>query len=75
MAVNSDLIKLVEGAPDTVITLLSGEKLLVREGMAEVIAGVISFRRAILSTEPIGSSIPNSHLGHEHSFHRDHFHG
>ncbi len=31
LAVNSDLIKYVEEAPDTVITLLNGEKLVVRE--------------------------------------------
>ena len=31
LVVNSDLIKFVEQAPDTVITLLSGEKIVVRE--------------------------------------------
>jgi uncharacterized protein YlzI (FlbEa/FlbD family) len=59
LAVNSDLIKLVEGSPDTVLTLLSGEKLLVRESIEEVILRVIRFRRAILSTEPLGSSTPS----------------
>jgi flagellar protein FlbD len=48
MALNSDLIKLVEQAPDTVITLLSGEKIIVRETAQEVIARVICFRRAVL---------------------------
>ena len=31
VTVNSDLIKYVEQSPDTVITLLNGEKILVRE--------------------------------------------
>ena len=48
-ALNSDLIKYVEQAPDTVITLLSGEKLVVRETTEQVIERVLEFRRAIVS--------------------------
>src|SRR5208283_911467 len=49
LAVNSDLIKYVEQAPDTVITLLNGEKLVVRETTVQVIERVLEFRRAIVS--------------------------
>jgi len=49
LALNSDLIKYVEEAPDTVITLLSGEKLVVRETTGQVIERVLEFRRAIVS--------------------------
>jgi flagellar protein FlbD len=52
LAVNCDLIKYVEEAPDTVITLLNGEKLVVRETTAEVIECVRQFRRAVLTGEP-----------------------
>ena len=48
LALNSDLIKYVEEAPDTVITLLNGEKLVVRETARQVIERVLEFRRAIL---------------------------
>jgi uncharacterized protein YlzI (FlbEa/FlbD family) len=48
LVVNSDLIKFVEQAPDTVITLLSGEKIVVRESAQEVRDRVIQFRRAVL---------------------------
>ena len=48
LAVNSDLIKYVEEAPDTVITLLSGEKLVVRETTEQVIERVRDFRRSVL---------------------------
>ena len=48
LAINSDLIKFVEAAPDTVLTLVSGEKVVVREGVAEVIERVQEFRRSIL---------------------------
>jgi flagellar protein FlbD len=50
LAVNSDLIKYVEEAPDTVITLLNGEKLVVRETTGQVIERVRDFRRSVLIT-------------------------
>jgi flagellar protein FlbD len=46
--VNSDWIKFVEQAPDTVITLLNGEKIVVLETAAQVIDRVVEFRRRIL---------------------------
>jgi flagellar protein FlbD len=49
LVVNSDLIKFVEKAPDTVLTLVSGEKVIVRETTEEVLERVIAFRRAILA--------------------------
>jgi flagellar protein FlbD len=48
LAVNCDLIKYVEEAPDTVITLLNGEKLVVRETTEQVIERVRDFRRSVL---------------------------
>jgi uncharacterized protein YlzI (FlbEa/FlbD family) len=48
LMVNSDLIKFVEQAPDTVITLVNGEKILVRESSDEVVQRVVSFRQAVL---------------------------
>jgi len=58
LAVNSDLIKYVEEAPDTVITLLNGEKLVVRETTADVIVRVREFRRSILSADCLGPGAP-----------------
>lgn len=51
LVVNSDLIKFVEQAPDTVITLLNGEKILVRESAAEVTARVVRFRQRVLAAD------------------------
>ena len=48
LAVNSDLIKFIEQAPDTVITLITGEKIVVRESAADVLNRIIEFRRAVL---------------------------
>jgi flagellar protein FlbD len=48
LAVNSDLIKFVEQSPDTVITLVNGEKIVVRESAQDVLARIIEFRRSVL---------------------------
>jgi flagellar protein FlbD len=52
IALNSDLIKFVENAPDTVITLINGEKMLVRESTEDLIHKLIEFRRSVLSGLP-----------------------
>ena len=49
LIVNSDLIKWVEQNPDTVITLLNGEKILVQEPAHEVVSRVIDFRRQVFA--------------------------
>ncbi len=49
ITINSDLIKFVEQSPDTVITLLNGEKILVRESVGQILDRVIEFRRLILA--------------------------
>lgn len=48
LTLNSDLIKFVEQAPDTVITLINGEKIVVRESAPEVVNRVLQFRRSVL---------------------------
>ncbi len=45
---NSDLIKFIEQSPDTVITLVNGEKLLVRETIDEILDRIVKFRRSIV---------------------------
>lgn len=49
---NCDLIKALEATPDTVITLTTGEKLLVREDAREVVERVTEFRKR-LAQEPL----------------------
>jgi len=44
LTVNSDLIKHAESSPDTVITLVTGEKLIVRETCAEIRESVLDYR-------------------------------
>jgi flagellar protein FlbD len=56
LIVNSDLIKFVEKAPDTVLTLVSGEKIIVLESSQQVLEKIIAFRRDILSGAFLHSS-------------------
>ena len=42
--VNADLIELIENTPDTLLTLTTGRKLMVRESSSDIIEKVISFR-------------------------------
>ena len=48
LVLNSDLIEYIEITPDTVITLTTGQKIMVGES-AEVVDRVVAFRRSILN--------------------------
>jgi flagellar protein FlbD len=59
LIVNSDLVKFVEQSPDTVITLVNGEKILVREKADEVLNRIVEYRRSVLrGMVPITTHIP-----------------
>jgi flagellar protein FlbD len=50
MVLNSDLIKTAEASPDTMLTLINGEKLIVREETAEVMERVLAYRARLLAS-------------------------
>jgi flagellar protein FlbD len=47
VVLNADLIEHIEITPDTVITLTTGQKLVVLESSDEVIERIVEFRRSI----------------------------
>lgn len=49
MMLNSDLIKSAEASPDTMLTLITGEKLIVRESCEEVVDRVLAYRARLLA--------------------------
>lgn len=49
MMLNSDLIKTAEASPDTMLTLVNGEKLIVREDPTEVMERVLAHRARLLA--------------------------
>jgi flagellar protein FlbD len=52
LVVNSELIKFIENAPDTVITLVTGEKIVVRETVETVLSMIVEYRRRLLGHLP-----------------------
>lgn len=71
LVLNSDLIEHIETTPDTVITLTTGTKIMVRESSAEIIRRVAAFRREAGSWWPGGVAHPpgqeRTHLEEYHA--------
>ena len=47
VVLNAELVQQIEATPDTIITLTSGKKMLVKESVDEVISAVLEYRRLI----------------------------
>lgn len=45
--VNAELIQFVDATPDTVVTLATGEKVVVKESVEQVVDRVIAYRRTV----------------------------
>lgn len=56
--VNCDLIKFIESTPDTLITLSTGEKLMVKESVDDVISATMNYRKRIYQEKPGPSPAP-----------------
>lgn len=59
LVVNAELIKFIENAPDTVISLVTGEKIVVLETADEVINRIVEYRRRVGWTpwaRPVGQT-------------------
>jgi flagellar protein FlbD len=51
---NSDLIEQIETTPDTVISLTTGQKIMVLEPVEEIVNRVVAFRRRITGIPTAG---------------------
>ena len=47
VVLNADLIKMIESTPDTLITLINGDTLMVRESLEEVVDKAIEYARKV----------------------------
>ena len=54
--VNADLIQYLEETPDTIVTLVNHEKVVVKEKMDEVIRRVIAYQRGVRMSVPLQES-------------------
>lgn len=56
IVINSDLIETIEATPDTVITLTTDHKWVVREGIDEILDRIVTYRRRIHAVPPLSDS-------------------
>jgi len=68
LVINSDLIEQIEMTPDTVISLTTGDKIMVLESSDEIIERVVNFRRSIAAglgvpVPAARKAIPGEHDG------------
>jgi uncharacterized protein YlzI (FlbEa/FlbD family) len=49
LVVNSDLIKYAEASPDTMLTLINGEKIVVLESCEEVVKRTVAYRGRVFA--------------------------
>jgi len=54
LVVNADLIRTIEENPDTTLTLVNGDRIIVRESMREVVGLVIEYGRHLRRLTPVG---------------------
>lgn len=47
LIVNAELVELVESTPDTILTLLTGRRIIVKESPFEVAERIIAYRRRL----------------------------
>ena len=47
VVLNADLIKMVESTPDTIITLINGDSVIVRDSLEEVVRRAIEYQRQV----------------------------
>ena len=61
VVINSEQIKMVEQTPDTMITLLTGDRLMVKESVQEIVRRAIEYGRAM---RVFGNQLPPGPEGH-----------
>lgn len=47
VTINAEVIELVESVPDTVITTITGRKLIVRDSITSVVERITAYRRSL----------------------------
>ncbi len=52
LVVNAELIRFVEETPDTMLTLITGDKLMVKEPMQEVVRKAVDYGRSLRKLVP-----------------------
>lgn len=53
VVINADLIKMIESTPDTIITMTSGDTVIVRESVEEIVSRAIDYQRSVRSFQVV----------------------
>ncbi|HXL01981.1 MAG TPA: flagellar FlbD family protein [Candidatus Atribacteria bacterium] len=59
---NMDLIETIEATPDTIITLVTGRKYVVKESVDEIIGKILDFRRQSGVSKILIQNLPENEL-------------
>lgn len=62
LIINADLIQTVEETPDTVITLTTGTKFIVKEKSKEIVDKVVEYKRRIFVNSPVNYRAINEQI-------------
>lgn len=55
--INAELIETIERTPDTVLSLATGNRYIVKEPAEEIVARIIEYRRKVNSERPVPNPI------------------
>ncbi|RMG18545.1 MAG: flagellar protein FlbD [Planctomycetota bacterium] len=58
LSLNPELVQWIEEAPDTVITLVTGDKLVVRETLPQVVERILDYRRELPARPLLPVAVP-----------------
>jgi len=47
VVINAELVKMIEATPDTIITLINGDTIIVRESVDDIVAKAVDYARQI----------------------------
>ncbi|MCL2082094.1 MAG: flagellar FlbD family protein [Oscillospiraceae bacterium] len=53
LLINADLVEFIEETPDTVITLTTGKKFVVKESAETLVGRIIHYRREVFTKLPV----------------------
>ena len=53
VVLNAELIKMIEATPDTIITLVNGDTIIVRESVEEIVRRAIDYARQVRSFQVV----------------------
>jgi flagellar protein FlbD len=59
LVINADLIEFIESTPDTLLTLTTGRKVMVKEDMESVVQRIVDYRR-LSRSHPVPVGGPNN---------------